>query len=57
MDGSIGSGKVADLVLLDANPLEQISNTRNIDTVIIRGIVMQREQLDEKLNEFEQAAQ
>jgi imidazolonepropionase-like amidohydrolase len=40
VDGELGSveeGKLADLVLLDANPLDDISNTRRIDAVIARG--------------------
>jgi len=35
--GTIERGKVADLVLLDANPLEDIRNTRRIAGVVIRG--------------------
>lgn len=35
--GSIDVGKVADLVLLDADPLEDIDNIRKIDTVIFQG--------------------
>jgi cytosine/adenosine deaminase-related metal-dependent hydrolase len=35
--GTIEKGKIADLVLLDANPLEDISHTRKINSVIIGG--------------------
>src|SRR5215470_5077695 len=35
--GTIEKGKIADLVLLDANPLEDISHTRMINSVVVRG--------------------
>lgn len=35
--GTIAAGQAADLVMLDANPLERISNTRAIAGVMIRG--------------------
>ena len=35
--GTIEKGKIADLVLLDANPLEDIGNTRKINAVVIGG--------------------
>jgi imidazolonepropionase-like amidohydrolase len=35
--GTIEEGKLADLVLLDGNPLEDIANTRRISAVIARG--------------------
>ncbi len=37
--GTIERNKAADLVLLDANPLDGIHNTRRISAVIIRGQV------------------
>lgn len=38
--GSIEVGKIADMVILNANPLSDIRNTRAIDRVIHRGIVL-----------------
>jgi len=35
--GAVGKGKIADLILLEANPLEQISNTTKIFAVIVGG--------------------
>lgn len=36
--GTVERGKVADLVLLDANPLQDIRNTRRIAAVVVRGV-------------------
>jgi imidazolonepropionase-like amidohydrolase len=47
--GTVEEGKIADLVLLDANPLDDINNTRKIWAVISNGKILQRPQLDEML--------
>jgi imidazolonepropionase-like amidohydrolase len=44
--GTIEPGKVADLVLLDADPLADITNTRRIAAVVLRGRLLQRRGLD-----------
>ena len=44
--GTIETGKRADLVLLDANPLEDIRNTTRIDAVAIGGRWLPRGELD-----------
>ena len=35
--GTVASGKSADFIVLDANPLDDINNTRKIATVYLRG--------------------
>jgi imidazolonepropionase-like amidohydrolase len=44
-DGTVEVGKKANLVLLDANPLSDISNTRLVSAVILRGRLMQGAEL------------
>ena len=44
--GTIGPGKNADLVLLDANPLDDIANTKRIAAVVARGRFLDRAALD-----------
>ncbi len=44
--GAVAAGQRADLVLLAANPLENIHNTRSIQGVMVRGIWRSIEQLE-----------
>ena len=48
--GTISPGKVADLVLLDADPLADIRNTRRIAAVLVRGRLYRRKDLDALLS-------
>ena len=54
--GTIEKGKLADLVLLDANPLEDIRNTQKIEAVILNGQYLSRAELDKMLARVEKAA-
>jgi imidazolonepropionase-like amidohydrolase len=54
--GTVEKGKIADLVLLDANPLQDIRNTRRIHAVMINGRLLERKALDKLLAQVESAA-
>ncbi|WP_439881997.1 amidohydrolase family protein [Pontibacter sp. MBLB2868] len=49
--GTVEAGKAADLVLLDKNPLEAISNTQRIQTVIFGGKVYTHQDLQQLLEQ------
>ena len=51
--GTVEKGKIADLVLLDANPLNDIGNTQKIAAVFANGRYYSRTQLDRILADVE----
>jgi|SRR5690349_789570 len=53
--GTIDQGKIADLVLLDADPLVDIRNTQRINAVVSNGRFFDRKALDKMLAEAEGA--
>jgi len=54
--GTIAPGKLADLVLLDANPLDDITNTTAIQAVVANGHYYERLALDRLLQEVHATA-
>ena len=54
--GSVEAGKIADLVLLDGNPLDDIGNTRTIAAVVVNGRLFTKSQLQQMLADAERAA-
>ena len=55
--GAVEPGQAADLVLLEADPLVNIRNTRHIAGVSVRGRWLDRAELDRLLRQVEQSAQ
>jgi imidazolonepropionase-like amidohydrolase len=53
--GTIEKGKVADLVLLEADPLSDIANTRKIAAVVAGGKFLPKTALEEMLRKTEEA--
>jgi imidazolonepropionase-like amidohydrolase len=53
--GTISAGKIADIVLLDADPLAEIRNTRRIFAVIQAGRLFSRADLDALLAQVRSA--
>lgn len=54
--GTIEKAKFADLILLDANPLLEIRNTRKINAVVVNGRLLDRQALDKMLSKIAAAA-
>jgi imidazolonepropionase-like amidohydrolase len=54
--GTVAMGKMADLVLLDANPLADIGNTQKIAAVIVNGRYFSRDDVQKILQKVEESA-
>jgi hypothetical protein len=54
--GVVERGRIANMVLLDANPLSDIRNTQKISGVVLRGTYLSRSELDGMLAHAEQWA-
>jgi imidazolonepropionase-like amidohydrolase len=54
--GTIERGKLADLVFLDANPLDDIRNTQKISGVILNGNYHSKSELQRILQQVEESA-
>jgi imidazolonepropionase-like amidohydrolase len=54
--GSVRKGNVADLLVLDGNPLENIRNTQKIRSVVLNGRYLERVELDKLLAGAEASA-
>lgn len=54
--GTVEPGQIADLVLLEANPLEDIGSTRRIAGVVLNGRFLDRAELSTLLDEAESLA-
>ena len=54
--GTVEKGKIADLVLLEANPLQDIANTQKIATVVVGGKMVSKQSLQEMLAKVEAEA-
>ncbi|HKV64257.1 MAG TPA: amidohydrolase family protein [Candidatus Acidoferrum sp.] len=54
--GTIENGKLADLLLVDANPLDDIRNTKKIHALVLRGKLLDRNALAEILAAAEKFA-
>ena len=54
--GTVAAGRLADLVLLDANPLDDIGNVRRIHAVVTAGRFLDRPALDRLLAQAKAAA-
>jgi imidazolonepropionase-like amidohydrolase len=56
LQGTVTAGKNADLLLLDANPLDDIRNTQKIRALVLRGKLLDRVALDQLLVDAQEFA-
>jgi imidazolonepropionase-like amidohydrolase len=45
--GSLVAGKLADMIVLDKNPLEQIENSESVNMTIINGVVYDADSMNQ----------
>ena len=50
--GTIAAGKIADLLVVDGDPRDSLAPLRRPETVVLRGRVLERSELDAKLEEL-----
>lgn len=50
--GTVEKGKRADLILLDANPLEDVTNTEKISGVVVKGRWLPKSELEKMLDQI-----
>jgi imidazolonepropionase-like amidohydrolase len=55
-EGTVGRGKRADLVLLDADPLLDVRHLSRIQAIVVKGRVLARSDLDKLLGSARAAA-
>jgi Amidohydrolase family len=55
--GTVEAGKIANLVLLEANPLDDIRNTQRINAVVLKGQYLSKQKLQSLLDQAAAAAQ
>jgi hypothetical protein len=51
--GAIGQGKIVDLILLEADPLENVENNRRIAAAVVGGKLLPKEALKEMMVDAE----
>jgi len=52
--GTIEEGKMADILILDENPLKDISSTEKINSIIFNGRLAERKDIDQQLKDLEE---
>lgn len=55
--GAVAQGRIADIVFLDGNPLEDIGNVRRISAVVMNGHLYERRELDRLIEGAAKAAE